>query len=306
MLKATDSQLFFSKKDALDPRLGDLVRKELPSEGVAILGYPDDEGIKLNGGRVGAAQGPREIRNWLYRMTPHPKRAMKTVADLGDVSTDAKIDQRHESATEHVASFLKAKLQVLSLGGGNDYAYADGLAFLKAHADQKPLIINVDAHFDVRDLSQGPTSGTPFFRLLESDYQFDFIELGIQANCNSKNHWEYVEKKGGRILSMEEFIDSPLTMLDYVLENTGELLLKRRPVFLAIDIDAFAWPYATGSSQSWPLGIEPHKFIPLYQFLLRRMNVTNLGIYEVSPPLDANSGTAKLAAQLAHIYLHHV
>ena len=35
-----------------------------------ILGYPDDEGIKLNGGRTGAALAPTAIRQFLYKMTP--------------------------------------------------------------------------------------------------------------------------------------------------------------------------------------------------------------------------------------------
>ena len=50
LLDPPDSNLFFSREDANDPRLGDLVKKS-GEEGVAILGYPDDEGIKLNGGR---------------------------------------------------------------------------------------------------------------------------------------------------------------------------------------------------------------------------------------------------------------
>jgi arginase family enzyme len=31
-----------------------------------------------------------------------------------------------------------------------------------------------------------------------------------------------------------------------------------------------------------------------------------MGLYEVSPPLDQGGGTARLAAQFAHGFLHHV
>src|SRR6185312_1348287 len=81
-LKPTDSKLFFSKNDPLDPRLGDLVKTSTDGADVVIMGYPDDEGVRLNGGREGAEFGPAEIRHWLYRTTPHPRRALKTFADM--------------------------------------------------------------------------------------------------------------------------------------------------------------------------------------------------------------------------------
>src|SRR5437660_326875 len=35
-----------------------------------LIGFPQDEGVKRNGGRPGAAEAPREIRRWLYRLVP--------------------------------------------------------------------------------------------------------------------------------------------------------------------------------------------------------------------------------------------
>lgn len=303
--QATDPKLFFSKKDRLDPRLGDLVKPELSPHSVVVLGYPDDEGIQLNGGRTGASEGPREIRTWLYKQTPHPRRQIKALSDLGDLKLKGTLDQRHEAAANAVEDLLKKGHQVLSLGGGNDYAYCDGIGFLK-NFSEKPLIINVDAHLDVRDMSKGPSSGTPFYRLLESPHDFDFLEFGIQTTANARAHYEYVEGRGGHIITMDELLDSPQNYLEYVLEATGDLLLKPRPTFLAIDIDAFTWSAAPGASASWPLGLEPQKFAPFFQYLLKRLDVKVLGIYEVSPKLDPAGGTAKLAAQLAHSFLHHV
>jgi formiminoglutamase len=93
-------------------------------------------------------------------------------------------------------------------------------------------------------------------------------------------------------------------MIETATAVLGEEWLRRRPAYLALDIDAFAWPYAIGSSASWPIGLDPVRFWPLYNCLLKRLDVRVLGIYEVSPPLDVNHGTAKLAAQFAHGFLH--
>lgn len=307
-VEATNPKLFFSSKDQTDPRLGDLVQSgSHPKEGVVILGYPDDEGIALNGGRIGAAAGPDEIRKYLYKMTPHPRLDLKPFWDLGNFKPSlGALNLRHQKASELVQKYLSSESQVLTFGGGNDYAYADGIGFLRCEHGIRPLIINVDAHFDVRDTSKGLTSGTPFYRLLEDGAEFDFIELGIQSQCNSKKHWQYVEEKGGKIITLEEVLDSSLTLSEYVISACGDLILRPRPTFLAIDMDAFAWPYAMGTSAAWPIGLDPSQFWTLLQILLRRLSVSVMGIYEVSPPLDPQGGTAKLAAQWAHRFLHHV
>ena len=232
-------KLFFSKNDPLDPRLGNLVNRGTAQ--VSILGYPDDEGIRLNGGRLGAAAGPDEIRHWLYRTTPHAQQKLKPFADLGNLKIQDSLDDRHRFAQEQVRALLQGQQQVLTLGGGNDYAFPDGMAFLHEFAHAQPLIINIDAHFDVRDMSHGPSSGTPFFRLLESPVPFAFVEYGIQGQCNAQRHWEYVEKKGGKIITLDAILTSDLAPLAHAVQVLEQTLWARRPTFLAVDIDAFAW-----------------------------------------------------------------
>ena len=59
-----------------DPRTGTLILpfKELPLsqlsgfETVVLVGFPHDEGVKRNGGRVGAAGGPDEARNFIHKL----------------------------------------------------------------------------------------------------------------------------------------------------------------------------------------------------------------------------------------------
>ena len=303
---AADPKLFFSKNDPRDPRLGDVVKTELKDMDVAIVGYPDDEGIRINGGRDGAKLGPQEIRHWLYRTTPHARRPLKTFTDLGNLDITGQLEERLERARKNVRELLVRELQVLSLGGGNDYAYSDGMGFLDQFKNQKPLIINIDAHLDVRDLSRGLSSGTPFYRLLESGLAFEFVEVGIQGQCNSAHHWDYVESKGGKVLSLEEILDSGRPLPEFAVEALGETLLRKRPTFVALDIDALAWPYAMGSSAAWPVGLDPQEVWSLLQLFFKRLDVRVFGIYEVSPPLDTGGGTAKLAAQFAHSFLHHV
>ncbi len=321
-----DSSLFFSRSDARDPRLGELA-KALPAMKSAdaltdtlkeivqtsakttrhyvLAGYPDDEGIRTNGGRLGAHQAPDEVRRPLYKMTPSVLKAGPpdlNIWDLGNLTSSTELRSRHEAAAGFALATLSSGVTWLSIGGGHDYGFPDASAFIDWCRTQKqrPLILNFDAHLDVRDTERGISSGTPFYRMLEKSAELDFAEIGIQAHCNSRSHFEWAKSKGARILTQEEVEASGETFATMVLRTLGDWVLRRRPVFLSIDIDGFSSAVAPGCSQSWATGFTPQDFFPLLSILRSRLDVKALGIYEVSPPLDQDHRTSKLAAQIIH------
>lgn len=185
------------------------------------------------------------------------------ICDYGNLENQSENDiktQRalHETAKNIVSSLLGKHQQVFTLGGGHDYAYPDGAAFLKdslknkgtennfalkskktsqqikgnkgqpdrKNPTEKPLIVNLDAHLDVRPGPTSPaakkgseqgdselaySSGTPFYRLLEEfPGDFSLITLGLQAQCNSLSHIEYAEKKGVGMLFMDDLRLNPV------------------------------------------------------------------------------------------------
>lgn len=339
---ATDSSLFYSSKDSSDPRLGDLVHPlpatNSPSEIVAafhsaakgkfqdlsekkhflLAGYPDDEGIRINGGRPGASEAPDQVRRPLYRMTPSalnaglgllggtgPHSQEHVLWDAGNLNITAiSLEQRHQILTDSVRAVLNLGAAWVGIGGGHDYGFADAAAFIEALYDrgsnERPLILNFDAHLDVRPTTSGLSSGTPFFRMLEKYPDVDFAEIGIQSQCNSRSHLEWVKARGARVLTQDEVEASGESFTSQVMALLGNWILRPRPVFLSVDIDAFSSSVAPGCSQSWATGLTPHEFFPCLQTLARRLDVRMLGIYEVSPPLDHDNRTAKLAAQIIH------
>ncbi len=301
MFERIKEDLFFKKQN--DLRLGEWVSSiesldQLSKGGVLIAGYPDDEGIKLNGGRLGASQAPCEIRRIFYRMTAYPQ--LPPLYDRGDLKVKKlALKTRHQEVRTLVFEALEKNLFVMGLGGGHDYAYGDGAGFLNYHHQKKPLIINVDAHLDVRDLTQGLSSGTPFYRLLSDFSNFDLIELGIQRFCNTPEHIKWCERKNVSISYLDDY-EFSWTCFS---KRFHHLLKEKRPTYLSIDIDAFSSSYAMGASQSWPSGLTPREFFPLYKKLLKYLEVQVLGIYEVSPPLDHDHLTCKLTSELMYSFL---
>ncbi len=304
-LTPVSKDLLFSKNDPQDPRVGEFVNTGAKSC-LSVIGYADDEGIANNGGRVGARMGPTEIRRALYKMTlPMLRPTSLQIQDVGNLESSGSLIKRHELAQQAVQELLKTS-KVLALGGGHDYGFPDGAAFLETcqNAKEKPLIINFDAHLDVRPIkNEKITSGTPFWRLLENYKNFDLLEIGMQSQCNSSFHYEWALSKGARVLLYEELSMSGQNYTQKMLEFLEPSILKKRPTFLSVDMDVFSSAYAPGCSQVFGTGLTPRDFLPVLKVLLKRLDVRILGIYETSPALDVDQRTAKLAAQISHEYL---
>lgn len=288
----------FQSKNAADPRLSSFLVNAAAAANVHIWGYADDEGIKLNGGRVGAAEAPLHIRKAFYKMTPGGLQNLK-IWDPGNFTTSPPIAERHRLAANQVQNSLQSGKFLLTLGGGHDYGYPDGKGFIEAFkkSKKKPVVLNFDAHMDVRPLDYGLTSGTPFYRLIEENgSDFHFFEIGIQEHCNSQEHIKWCEARKGKILYQKDIEKKGLAaVLKAALSK-----FKGHPTFISVDIDGFSSAIAPGCSQSWPTGFEAREFFEGFEFLFRHLDVKNVGIYEVSPPLDLGPLTSRLAALILY------
>lgn len=305
-----DKHLLFTKNDKEDPRLGECVQamQKVELNSVAsydgdftILGYPDDEGISLNGGRVGAQAAPREIRSSLYKMTPHLQcKTLPRLTDLGDlVDREKTLAERHERARQVVKALATNHRRWISLGGGHDYGYCDGAGFVEAFKGAA-VLINFDAHLDVRPTDKGFNSGTPFFRVLtEFKDHVSFAEIGLQNQCNSQAHFRWAQDQGASLFTLDDVNEwGLLGVLQKFMKGQ-----ENKKVFLSVDIDAFNSMEAPGCSQSWTTGLKSEEFISALHWLVNNSDVRGLGVYEVSPPLDQDNRTSKLAALLIHNFI---
>src|ERR1041385_3908895 len=100
-LQPAESALFYSRSDADDPRLGERVGRDpeqFAHAVVVLVGCPQDEGVRRNGGRPGAAQAPAEIRRALYKLTVNGLGALGTqggLFDAGDTKIQADLEATH-------------------------------------------------------------------------------------------------------------------------------------------------------------------------------------------------------------------
>ncbi len=309
--------LFFRRNDPKDVRLGEIVSRwdgsksydeSLKNQDVVILGWPDDRGITLNNGRPGAKEAPDAIRKALYKLTPGIDQTFKNlkILDLGNLKTDSELEKDHENAAKVVEKISGKGIVPIILGGGNDFAYADIVGFYRASQGQKRLgVINIDAHLDVRDLRQGLTSGTPYFRLLEGASPplqgQDFIEFAIQPHRNTLDYYTYVKQKGVEVIFLENVQARGARKVFF--HALSRLTQTCDLVAVSLDMDSVKQADAPGVSAPSPNGLSAEDVEEIAHLIGGEPKVKLFSIYEVCPKFDRDNQTSQLAASVVWHFL---
>ncbi len=254
---------------------------------IALLGFPTDEGVERNGGRPGAKDAPKVIREALLKMTPDPrqKRAIwLDVRDEGDIEISGGLEEAQKRLGAKVGALIKKDIIPIVIGGGHETAYGNFLGFVEAGEDVS--VINIDAHPDVRELVGGKGhSGSPFRQILEHEsgrckaYQV----IGLEGHSVAKEHLEYLVAKNCHLVWRDEI------EVDSVLE-------AETSVMLSLDLDALDQASAPGVSAPNPRGLDIEQWLGLIQIAILSGKVKSIDIVECNPKYDRDGQTAKLAA----------
>ncbi|MFL6374220.1 MAG: formimidoylglutamase [Pyrinomonadaceae bacterium] len=293
-------EVFFSRRDPNDPRLGEIVRcdpKDYDSADIVIIGCPQDEGVRRNGGRVGAADGPRAIREQFYKLTPFNFK--KRVYDLGDVEMAGSLEETHDNLSEVVKQVLKDNKRIIVLGGGNDISYADGRAMAEIFGVDAWIGVNVDSHLDVR-IAEERNSGTPYRQLLDEGHLRPnyFYEVGYQTHLASPIYYEYLRSIGVNRISLELLrsrTEADLELKESIRNNfIGHS--SSMNTFFGFDMDVVRQADAPGTSAPSPLGLRAGEFIQLVKYAASLANTRVVEFTELNPKYDIDNRTAKLVA----------
>lgn len=254
---------------------------------IGLIGVPDDTGVGLNHGRLGASQGPGAFRVALSRYGAAEPAGIgwPLVFDAGDVEPADTLVETHGRVTAAAGALLDAGLLPVMIGGGHDLTYPFVRA-LAERADEPLHGVYFDAHLDVRD-EEG--SGMPFRRLIEKCGVASLTVHGLDGMANASEHVRWFSGHGGRIGA-----DGP--------EDSTSWPGGDGPVFVSFDLDVIDQAYAPGVSAMNPCGWSSELACAWAREAGRRERVRCFDIMELSPPHDAPAGvggrTARLAARL--------
>lgn len=268
-----------------------------------LTGYKCDEGVRRNQGRVGAKEGPDEIRSAFGRLAYHGT-GQNNLLDLGNIIIHQEMEEGQELLAYLTTQILTRNAIAINLGGGHDIAYGSGMGMFEFAMDRKVGIINIDAHFDLRNIQGKGNSGTPFFQLAEirktSGQNFNYLAIGIQKQSNSKALFQVAEDFGARYILDEEIH----TDFNAVEESIVEFTSSVDVVNLTIDMDVFNVAHAPGVSAINPMGLEPRTFFKIFRLITNSKKVKLMDIAELNPKYDIDNRTAKLAARILYEFLN--
>lgn len=279
-----------------------------PGQKIGLLGYSCDEGVKRNYGRIGALDGPDAIRKQLAKLPNHLVNTINFY-DVGNVQCmDGAMETAQNHLSEKVVQLLEREAFPILLGGGHDMAYGhyQGLKGFFG-GDASIGIINFDAHFDLRDTTNGTTSGTPFYQIAQEckkdNSPFHYLCLGIRRDANDARLFQTAENFGVTVIENIHFSMSEAQRIVHVLLD---FIRKVEYVYVTIDLDGFSSAYAPGVSAPSPMGFSPKIVIESLELILKSKKLVALDIAEMNPKYDMDHQTAKLAASLVHYVIHHI
>jgi formiminoglutamase len=272
-----------------------------------VLGFPQDEGVRRNGGRVGAAAAPDHIRHWLYRLTPFdPERDADLAAlaplDLGNLVVDADLEASQVLLGQAVAALLRAGAIPIVLGGGHEAAFGHYLGY--AEAGVPVGIVNIDAHLDVRPLLGGQGhSGSPFRQACEHAVPLPagrYACLGVQPFSTSREHLAWCRQRQATVRWCGEVGGR----LEEVFQRCLAALARERcPAYVTIDADAVRAAEVPGVSAPNPLGLSGREVTQCAFAAGVAPQVRSLDLVEINPTFDPDGTSTRWGALVVWHFL---
>jgi formiminoglutamase len=286
-----------------DPRVGHLLGSSAidNSARVVIIGFPTDKGVRRNGGRRGAAEGPTAIREELYRLTPDVENhdefvdLLRSACDLGDVAVSRELEEDQARLGQVLAPHLGRGAIAIILGGGHETALGHFLGYV--NAKKRIGILNWDAHADVRPIEDGQGhSGTTFRQALEHPSKLcgGYTVAGLNPPSFARAHLDYLNERrcGAHFNTSISF--SAIESIYAACEND---------TMASFDIDAVDQASAPGVSAPATAGLSPHIWLHAAYRAGQCSTVRSMDLVEFSPPLDVDGRTARLAARTVWEFL---
>jgi formiminoglutamase len=277
------------------PNLSELIVDKGAEAPVGMVGAPLAAGSVTPGE---CDHAPPRLRGTLRRIGRYDVetgRELQTqIADHGDVPVAA---LTIEEATPAIVAACKASVerhQLTLLVGGNNAVTRPGV-----HALGLPLekvgLITLDAHFDMRDTSQGLSNGNPVRALREDGLPGrNVAQIGLAPFANSAAmHRDAID--GGHLVVT--IGDVRAEGIDRAIGRALDHLHHCETIAVDCDIDVIDRAQLPGAPGARPGGMAAHDFFIAVRALAAEPKVRLIDLTEWDPPLDPTDLSALTAAR---------
>lgn len=272
----------------------------MPESKKTLLGFTSDIGVKRNGGKIGASQGPDYFRSSIGSLCWHGNKGFCDVGNITPKGDDLETAQAELGKTIHF--LLGSGNKPVVIGGGHETAYGHFLgiaSFLKeTQPDAKLGILNIDAHFDLRPHNGVAHSGSPFLQAHEyardKDLNLKYFVYGINRDNNTTFLFNTARALDAEYCENLEVMNSEKKSLDKV----RTFIQSRTHIYLTICLDVFKTATSPGvSAPAWN-GIDLIHALNVIDLLKNSGKLLSSDICELNPEFDQHGTTSKTAGSL--------
>jgi formiminoglutamase len=259
----------------------------------------------------GAAGGPEAVRlafRYNSTYTPDWDTDIKdlTVRDLGDIGghlTDVGIAHGNIEQVVRDALTISGPFIPVIVGGDHSITAPAVRGFAGANEGKKIGIINIDAHYDVRVLDSGPHNGTPFRQLIEGGIAGgkNVVELGIHGFMNASYYRQWANEQGITTITGRDVHKRGMEAC--ILEALGIAGDGTDLIYVSVDIDCLAYPWAAGTSASSAEGLSAWDLLEAMYICGQHPSVAALDVVEIDPTRDVHDQTARSGCSVILTFL---
>ena len=277
------------------PNLRELLVSRTVDAPVGLIGAPLAAGSVTPGG---CDQAPALLRKTLGRIGRYDvetgRELATQVSDRGDVAlAHMSIEMATPALRQAVAASAEAHALTL-LVGGNNAVTRPGLLGLGGDLEEIGLI-TLDAHFDMRDTSEGLSNGNPVRALLEDGLPgANIAQVGLAPFANSRAMHEDAIEAGNLVVTIGDVRSHGI---DWAIAHALDHVAHCDALVIDCDIDVIdrsQFPAAPGAR---PGGMAAHDFFRAVRRLASDPRVRVIDLTEWDPPLDPSDLSALTAAR---------
>jgi arginase family enzyme len=277
------------------PNLNDLLVAPASKTAVGLMGAPLAAGSVTPGACDLAPELLRRTLKRIGRYDVETGRELETrVADRGDVELSGlSIEDATPRIRDAIAASTEAHALTLLVGGNNAITRPAVLGL--GGSLQEIGLITLDAHFDMRDLSQGLSNGNPVRALLADGLPgANIAQVGLASFANSRGMHEDAIEAGNLVITVGDVREGGI---GHVIDRALDHVSHCDALVIDCDIDVIdrsQFPAAPGAR---PGGMAVHEFFYAVRRLAADPRVHVIDLTEWDPPLDTTDLSALTAGR---------
>jgi formiminoglutamase len=268
----------------------------------ARMGFTEEAKIFIFGvkeerhsaGNDGCAEGPDEIRKFLYRL--HDIDNPMPIVDLGNIHAGARIEDTYAAVRMVCEELLRADKIPVIIGGSQDLTFANYAAY--ESLEQTVNLVTVDQRLD---FGGKPEQNDAFnylnqIVLHQPNYLFNYCNIAHQRYLVDKDLIELMDKMYFDLVRLGE-VNTRISDAEPALRNAD---------IVSIDLSSVRAGDSPGSANAGPNGLYAEYMCQICRYAGMSDKLTSFGIYEYNPVYDERGRSAQLAAQMLWHFIEGV